>query len=194
MNTSPVIIPFSKSKIFLWLIGSIAFVAAGCWLLLDNPKFDNALLDNQWFTKLAGTASLVFFGIATYFFIRKLMANGPGLIINDIGMEDYSSAFAVKIYWKDIEAIEAITIQSQPIILLKVNNPQTYIAREKGFKRKMMVMNYKWYGSPLSISANGLQISFDELLQVISSRFKDYTHAEKNYKTKNHEGSVQQHH
>jgi hypothetical protein len=187
METNAVTIPFSKGKTSLWLIGALVFVAAGCWLLFGNPNFDNALLDNQWLTKMTGTASLVFFGIAAYFFIRKLMASGPGLVIHDIGIEDYSSTVALKVYWKNIEAIETIQIQSQPIILLKVSNPQAYIDRAKGFKRKMMALNYKWYGTPLSISANGLQISFDELLQLISGRFETYIKA-------NHETSAQQHH
>lgn len=174
MKINTIIISFSKKKTFIWLIGAIAFVGAGCWLLFGNPKFGNALLDNLWFTKTVGAASLVFFGFSAYFFIRNLMANGPGLIINDIGIDDYSSAVAVKIYWEDIEAIEAMQIQSQPIILVKVSNPQTYIDRAKGFKRKMMAMNNKYYGTPVSISANGLQISFDELLQLISGRFETY--------------------
>lgn len=174
MESNTITIPLSKSKTFIWLIVANAFVATGCWLLFGNPKFNNALFDNPWFTKTVGTASLVFFGLGAYFFIRKLMANGPGLVINDIGIDDYSSAVAVKIYWEDIESIESKQIQSQPIILVKVSNPQTYIDRAKGFNRKMMAMNYKYYGTPVSISANGLQISFDELLQLISARFETY--------------------
>lgn len=177
MENNTITIPFSKKKNSLLLIGAIVFVATGCWLLFGNPKFDNAVLNNPWFTKMVGATSLVFFGLAAYFFIRNLMAIGPGIVINDIGIDDYSSAVAVKIYWKDIEVIEAMQIQSQPIILVKVGNPQTYIDRAKGFKRKMMTMNYKYYGTPISISANGLQIPFDELLQLISDRLETYVKA-----------------
>lgn len=174
MGTNTLVIDFSKRKNSLLLIGAIAFVAAGCWLLVGNPKFDHGLFDHRWFTKTVGAASVVFFGLAACFFIRNLISYRPGLIINDIGIDDYSSAVAVKIYWEDIEAIEAMQIQSQRIILVKVSNAQTHIDRAKGFKRKMMAMNYKYYGTPVSISANGLQISFDELLQLISGRFETY--------------------
>lgn len=103
------------------------------------------------------------------------MANGPGLVIDDLGIEDYSSAVTgPKIYWKDITAIEVLIIKSQPLILFKVSNPQIYIDGAKGFKRKMMALNYKWYGTPLSISANGLRISFEELLKLVSERFEVY--------------------
>ncbi|WP_316812239.1 STM3941 family protein [Pedobacter heparinus] len=175
MTINPVVIPFSKSKIFLLLIGANVFVGIGGWLLFGNPTFDNTLLDNPWFTKTTGLASLVFFGIAVYFLIGKLIAKSPGLVIDDVGIEDYSSAVTVpKIYWKDVEAIEVLTIKSQPLILFKVSNPQIYIDGAKGFKRKMMALNYKWYGTPLCISANGLRVSFEELLQLVSERFEVY--------------------
>ena len=176
MHPSPVSIPFSKGKIFIWLIGALAFVTAGCWLLINPPRSGNALFDNPWLTKTVRAASFIFFGIALYFFIRKLMATGPGLVIDDTGIEDFSmAASASKIYWKDIEAIEVLTIKSQPLILFKVNNPQAYIdGQSNKFKRKMLELNYKWYGAPVGISANGLNISFEELLQLVSENFEAY--------------------
>lgn len=175
MEPNPVIIPFSKSKTLLWLTGAIAFVVIGCWLLLSNPAFHNALLNNPLITKTTGTASLLFFGIATYFLVRNLMTKGPGLIIDEMGIEDFSSAISgPKTYWNDIEAIEAIAIQSQPVLLIKVKNPQTYIDQATGFKRKMMQLNYKGYGTPISISANGLQISFEELRQLVTGKYEAY--------------------
>lgn len=103
------------------------------------------------------------------------MAKGAALIIDDFGIEDFSSAIATKIYWKDIEAIETLTMHSQPVILFKVSNPQAYIEEAKGLKRKMMEMNYKWYGTPVSISATGLLISYEELIQLVYAQFEAYT-------------------
>ncbi len=85
----PITIPFSKSKTFVWFIGAVTFVVLGCWLLFGNPIFRNALLDNPWFTKMAGMASFVFFSIAGYFFIRNLLSKGPGLLIDEAGIEDF---------------------------------------------------------------------------------------------------------
>lgn len=49
-------------------------------------------------------------------------------------------------------------------MMLKIKNPQEYIDRKKSiFKRKGMDLNFKMYGSPLSITSNGLNISFDQL-------------------------------
>lgn len=177
-KSDTVVVQFGKRKTFVWLIVANVFVGIGGWLLFGDLVFHNALLDNPWFIKAVGLVSVGFFGIAVYFFIGKLMARGPGLIIDDIGIEDYSSAVSVpKIYWKDIAEIEVFTIKSQPIILFKLNNPQTYIDQAKGFKRKMMEMNHKWYGTPLSISANSLDVSFEELLEMVSHRFGAYKEA-----------------
>lgn len=69
MTRDPIVIPLSKSKIFVWLIGANMFVGAGGWLLFGNPTFDNALLDNTWFIKTVGLASLVFFGMPYIFLL-----------------------------------------------------------------------------------------------------------------------------
>lgn len=34
-------------------------------------------------------------------------------------------------------------------------------------------MNYKMYGTPLSITSNGLNISFDELISMLNNKFKE---------------------
>lgn len=175
-ETTSISIPFSKDKTLLWLLGAIVFVALGSWLLFDHPIFNNALLDNPWVTKTVGIITLLFFGISVYFFLLNLMAKGPGMVIDENGIKDFSSAASVdKIYWKDIESIEMLTIKSQPLILFKVRNPQTYIDQQTSrFKRKMLEINYKWYGAPIGISANGLRISFEELWQIVSVSFEMY--------------------
>lgn len=175
-TTAPISIPFSKSKTIVLFIGALAFVAVGCWLLFCHPDFENTLFANSWVTKTTGLVSLIFFGIAGYFCIRNLMANGPGLTMDDTGIEDFSTAAsATKIYWKDVEAIEVLTIKSQRLIMFKVINPQEYIdGQPSRVKRKMLELNYKWYGAPVGISANGLRISFEELLQLVTEEFKDF--------------------
>jgi hypothetical protein len=55
--------------------------------------------------------------------------------------------------------------------MLQVKNPQHYIDRQTSlFKRKGMELNNKMYGMPLSITANGLKISFDNLLAILTDK------------------------
>ncbi len=122
---------------------------------------------------IAGYASILFFGLCAIFFIHKLPDNKPELIIDDDGLLDNSSEVAAgEILWQDIEEISVIEIHRQKLIMLQVKNPQDYIDKQaSGFKRKLMTMNFKMYGTPLSITTNGLKISFEELLSTLTKKF-----------------------
>jgi hypothetical protein len=104
--------------------------------------------------------------------------NKPGLIIDQTGLTDNSSGVSAgQVLWSDIEAISVIEIHRQKLIMLKVRNPQEYIDKQtSGFKRKMMQINFKLYGTPLSITSNGLKISFEELLSTLTDKLKQARH------------------
>jgi len=154
------------------LIGSLAFVAAGLWFVIAPPLIENLFWANPAIMAMAGYASILFFGLCAFFCIRKLPENKPGLIIGNNGMTDNSSGVSAgQILWSDIENISVIEIHRQKFIMLDVKNPQDYIGRQaNGFKRRMMEMNYKMYGTPLCITSNGLKISFDQLLTTLRDR------------------------
>lgn len=42
------------------------------------------------------------------------------------------------------------------------------------FTRSAMKMNYKSYGSPISISANALQTDFDKLHKLMNEKMNEY--------------------
>ena len=165
-------IPLSKKKITLILIGSIVFVMLGIWFVIDSDKFSRGPLRNPTIVSIVGVAAILIFGVLAFYALRKLPDNKPGLIMDESGLTDNSSAVSAgHILWTDINDLSVMTIQKQHFILLHVKNPQDYIGRQTGaFKRKMMQLNFKMYGSPLTISSNGLKITFDELHQLIAER------------------------
>lgn len=165
-------IPLSKKKITLILIGSIVFVVLGVWFVMEPDKFSRGPLRNSTVVTIVGVVATVFFGFCALYALRKLPDNKPGLIMDESGLTDNSSALSAgQILWTDINNFSVITIQKQHFILLHVKNPQDYIDRQKGvFKKKMMQMNFKLYGSPLTINSNGLKITFDELHKLIAER------------------------
>jgi hypothetical protein len=166
-------IALSKSKIILMLFGALAFVAIGLWFVIAPPMIENSYWGDPTKIKIVGYASIFFFGLCSIFFISKLPDKKPGLIIDDTGLVDNSSGLAVgQILWTDIENISVIEIHRQKLIMLIVKNPQDYITRQRSFfKRKGMEFNYKNYETPLSITANGLRISFDQLLDLLTKKF-----------------------
>ena len=167
-------IALSKKKLILMLIGALTFVAIGLWFVISPPTISNSYWGNQTKIAIAGYASIIFFGLCAFAIIKQLPDEKPGLIIDQTGLTDNSSAISAgQILWTDIEGITVIEIHRQKLIMLQVTNPQDYIDKQtSGFKRKMMQMNYKMYGTPISITSNGLKITFDTLLSILTDKLR----------------------
>ncbi len=176
-----IVIPLSKTKIIMMLFGALMLIAGGIWFVFYPPNIENSYWVTPLKMKLAGYASMIFFGTCAIFFIRKLPDTKPGLIIDDKGLTDNSSGLpAGQILWSDIKEVSVIEISGQRIIMLKAKNPQDYIDRQTSlFVRKGMELNNRLYGTPLQITANGLKISFDDLLTLITKKFEETRHNKK---------------
>ena len=169
-------IPLSKRKLYLMLSGCLLFVGMGIWLVVNPPKSNHVIFGNPVFLLVTGIVAILFFGGIGVFLLRKLPDSKPGLIIHSEGITDNSSGIAAGlVLWKDIVEIVTINVENQNFILFVVRNPEEYISRQSGiFKRKAMEVNYRSYGSPISISANTLHTNFDELYQLLQSKFAAY--------------------
>jgi hypothetical protein len=169
---TPIQIPLSKQKLILMTIGAFAFVGIGLWFVIAPPVVQNSYWGNPTRIMVAGYLAIAFFGLVAVFLIRKLPDTKPGLIIDDTGILDNSSGLAAgQILWSDIENISVIEISKQRLIMIHVKNPEHYIDRQpSAFKRRLMKMNHNMYGTPISITANGLKIGFDELMKVLTER------------------------
>ena len=167
------IIQLSKKKLVSVLTISIVFVAIGLLLIIGTLNLYNHPKGNIIYVLISGVSSLLFFGLCAINIGIKLLDKNPGLIIDNLGINDNSSGVSVgQIFWSDIESISVYQIFRAKFIILKVKNPQEYIHKQANlFKRKMMIMNYKMCGSPLSIGSNALEISFNELFVNINDSF-----------------------
>lgn len=167
----PISIPLSKGKLLLSILGAFAFVAIGFWFVLAPPSRTGSPLESTLLMVL-GVVAILFFGGIAILVIRKLFDSRPGLIIDEQGLLDNSGGLSAgQILWQDIENFKVLQIQRQRLILILVKNPQDYIDRQSnGWKRKLMAMNYRQYGTPISISTNGLKISFAELLEMLEQQ------------------------
>ena len=165
-------ISLSKMKLTLMVIGSLLFVVIGILFVINPEKYTTPIMRNPTVIFISGLASILFFSLCFVFIAKKLGDNSLGLIISDKGIFDNSSGLSAgQILWPDIENISVIKIHRQRLIMLQVTNPQEYIDKQtSSFKRKMMQLNFKIYGTPLSITSNGLKISFDELLSTLTDK------------------------
>jgi len=169
-----IIIPISKQKLILLTVSALVFVGVGILFVTNPEKYTSPIMRNPTVIFISGVASILFSGLCTPFIFKKIWDKSPGLIITDQGILDNSSGVSAgQIYWADIEDISVLKIHRQKLIMLQVKNPQDYIDKQtSNFKRKMMTLNYKMYGTPLSITSNGLKISFDELLSTLTYKLE----------------------
>lgn len=180
-NDKQIEIPLSKIKMILMFIGALAFIAIGMWFIIDPPEMSycsgrRVIFGNPGFLFIIGVISILFFGFVAVFIFKKLLDKKAGLIINQKGIIDNSSGLSIGlILWSDIQGIETIKVNNQKFIMLILKNPQNYLDKVTNkLKRKGMEVNCKWYGSPISISANTLQINHKDLYTLLSEKMKQY--------------------
>lgn len=149
------------------------FVAAGFFFILilanEQTKF------SPLFIRIVGAAAILFFGATGITGIKKMFDNKVGLIIDENGIIDNSSGVSIGlIKWSDITAITREEISSTQFLLLYISNPDFYLSQAKGLKRKMMEANNRMYGTPLSMSSNGLKCKFSELEKLLNENLNKY--------------------
>jgi len=171
-TTDELVIELSKNKIVLLIVGSCAFVALGVWLSVDAESIvPESPIKDPLFVRGAGLAGIIFFGFCGVYGIKKLFDKRPGLVLNSSGIIDNSSAIAAGfIPWSEILGAEIFQIYRQKMLIIKVRDPEMYIARGSALKRMLNRANHKTCGSPIAITSNSLKIAFPELL----STFEQY--------------------
>jgi hypothetical protein len=164
-------IPISRTKISVLLIGAIIFVIIGVPFILTPDKFLSSIFRNPQTIRIAGIVAVIFFGAASVYGLRKLFDKTAGLTIDENGIIDNSNASSVGlIEWNDIVEIRTEQVMSTRFLLIFISNPDKYMERVNGFKRKLMKGNMKMYGTPLSITSNTLRYNFDDLARMVKNR------------------------
>lgn len=171
----PIEIPLSRKKMLLLLLGCIVFVALGFWFAISPPDVDDYIWGNPVVSFWFAVFFIVFFSVAGVAFIRKLLNKAPGMIIDETGIVDNSSgASGGRILWKEIKEFSTATVYTQRFIVVRFKDPQEYLSRQTGIKRRMMQLNYKTYNAPVAINVNTLKISFKELNDMLLRNFNTF--------------------
>ncbi|HEX8492494.1 MAG TPA: STM3941 family protein [Pyrinomonadaceae bacterium] len=176
-SSDETIIKLSKTKIVLLLLGAFAFVAAGIWMLsLDGASIQShRRFNDPTYVHGLGLVSIVFFGSCGLYALKKLFDKKPALVFNNSGITDNASGVSAGfIPWSEVLGAEIFEIQQQKMLIIRVRNPQEYIDRGNSLKRTLNKANYKMVGSPISISANTLQIKFSELASLFDRYQRKY--------------------
>lgn len=169
-------IALSKTKMRAALAGCLGFVALSVWLLsVDEPlPFLPEVFDSAFAVNLVGGIGLAFFGLCGVMVGRKLFDRRPGLVIDHEGLDDNASGVAVgRIPWRDIAGFDDYQLQGQSMVVVRLRDPEPYLARGNALAGAIRRANFKLCGSPVVIAASGLEIGHAELLQTLQSRARD---------------------
>ncbi|MBF6608541.1 MAG: hypothetical protein ITG00_07355 [Flavobacterium sp.] len=165
-------IPLSKLKLLFSIGGATLFVVLGFHLLTtiaDRSRYDPN------FIKALGIITIIFFGAAGIYGVIKLFDKGMGLIIDDIGIIDNTNASSVGlIKWSEITEIRVIKVKSTKILLIYTSDPNNFLRKVSGIKRKLMKGNMKMYGTPLSITSTAIRYDFNDLEKTLNDRLMTY--------------------
>jgi hypothetical protein len=168
-STAEVVIPLSKGKLVLLILACIAFVAGGIWIW---SKADSQTRYNPLYMKGVAIACLSFFGICGIYGCIKVFDSSPGLIIDNQGIVDNSSAVSAgRVPWDEIIALRISEIAGQRFLTIEVTEPEKYIERCGVLLRMLNSANTKMMGSPINISSNSLKVNVDELVRLLTEAF-----------------------
>jgi len=177
MNKDVITFQLSKNKIILLLIGAIVFVFLGLLLFLNAERVSNGtFLRTPFQVKFWGVLSVVFFGLAAIYFIIKIFDNKQGLLLDNQGITDNSSAITIGfVDWKEVHYIEIINIMGQEMIAIHLKDENQYLLKVKNpIKKWLLKTNSQYFGGMMNISANALNASTDELYKSINKYFQKY--------------------
>ncbi|HEY4324919.1 MAG TPA: STM3941 family protein [Mucilaginibacter sp.] len=168
-------IPLSKKKNLLMLMGAAMFVILGVFFVARPETFASPFHRNITLIRFVGMLSVIFFGACTVYGMIKLFDKKYGLIIDTDGITDNTNASSVGlINWADISSIETQQVMSTKFLLIFITNPDKYLNRTTGLKRKLLQANMRMYGTPLSIISNSIRCNFDDLEKSITSNLKEF--------------------
>ena len=71
------------------------------------------------------------------------------------------------------KSIQTEQVASTEFLLIYISNPDYYLDKVKGFKRKLMQGNNKMYGTPLSITSNTLKYNFNDLVRLLNDKLNE---------------------
>jgi len=168
-------IPLSRTKILLLLLGSIGFVAIGTLFIISPDTFLTTRMSSEGLIRTIGIISVLFFGATSIIGVKKLFGNSVGLTIDENGITDNTNGSSIGlIKWSDITQIKTEQVASTKFLLIFIGNPDFYLDKVTGFKRKLLEGNKRMYGTPLSITSNTLKYNFADLEKIINDKLTEF--------------------
>lgn len=152
------------SKIKIMVAGFIlAFLITGSLYYLSLPTMSK---------KCLGAAGVLMFGLCLYQVITSLLKQGPGLIVDEKGIEDFQWGWGI-IPWSDIIYVSISTVKSTRFLSIETKNAQVYLSRVKGVACIWKYTNEILGFPPICSNFNILTPGVDEVFDYIKAKYPD---------------------
>lgn len=176
-DTDEIIIPFSRLKIALMMVGAIIFVLIGLWLfqMSDEEILAQRRWNNPALIHGIGLVCIAFFGLCAVLALAKAFDRKPGLVLNANGLLDNASAISAGLVpWAEVTGFGVYQVQHSRMLVIFVADMHKYAARGGVVRRRIDAMNIRLCGSPLVIPSSTLKIGFDELIGRCEEFWRKY--------------------
>jgi hypothetical protein len=154
-------------KVARILVCAAAFVVAGVAMLVWVPV---RLLPFA-LVKIAGVASVAFFGGCGIYAVVRLLGSRPLLVLDDFGIDDHATAGAVgRVSWDEIESARIDSMMGQRFLVVTLRDPTSVIERLPRVTRAVARMNQRLTGSPFNIGEGFLPVRLEVVLANVEQR------------------------
>lgn len=177
INSEERVIELSKTKVSLLVVGALAFIAIGAWLL----NMDSAFIESQHrfnsplLVHGIGLISFAFSCLCGAVGVMKLFDTKPGLVFNEVGIFDNSNGVSAGLIpWSEIVGFDIFELQKQKMLVVRVSHPEKYVETGGTVRRALNRVNFKLCGSPIAITSNTLKINFEELIGICDHYFDKF--------------------
>ena len=118
---------------------------------------------------------LYFVAIAFANYMKTLFDKNAGLEITETGIVDNLTIFSCgEIRWSDITTVELVKWSGIDALLIKVTDPEKFLAGKNAITRRSLKGTIKRWGSPILISEKSVDCNINELKETISTLLQDY--------------------
>jgi len=152
---------FSKRKYFLFLLGSLGFVAVGVFLLIKG-KQDAAV---------AAWLSIIFFGACSLAFIFPLFDARPRIILDDKGLFDRTLGVGL-IPWSEITGAYAKSMRGNDFISLELKDDEKWLNKLSRFKRLLTLGNKSLGFTAINLNLSGVSVDTQQIYELVINQIK----------------------
>lgn len=133
------------------------------WQIICASFCGTAFMGNDPALALLNVPTIACLGAALWSFAR-LRDSRPALRVDETGITDNTSYFpGGLVRWEEIASIEESTYLRHPVLLVRLHDVNSYLARVPTWERGILRSNQFPFGTPLVIAQGNLDTRFSEV-------------------------------